>query len=170
MTKNKTQIVTMTGYLQYARVFEGNRDDNMQYHEMVQGQYNTNFYPEAQGEFEKFFAAGAPVSTLGHDTIKVGDPDLGTGKFLKLKRPNKHPSGIADFGGPPVVFDFREGESMKKWGMEEHGELGNGTKALVKVSIYGSGPRASIRLEKIAVLELVEYDAKAGSSSNKDVF
>lgn len=69
-----------------------------------------------------------------------------------------------------MIFDFREGESMKKWRMEEQGELGNGTKALVKVSIYGSGPRASIRLEKLAVLELVEYDSEAGSSSNKDVF
>ena len=108
---------------------------------------------------------------MGHDTIKVGDPELATGKFLKLKRPNVHPSGIADFGGAPVVFDLREGECLKKWSMDDDGELGNGTKVVVKVSIYGEGPRASIRLEKIAVLELVEFDgATGGSSSNKDKF
>jgi len=170
MTKIKTTIVTMTGYLQYARVFPENMDNNMEYHEKTEGQYNVNFYPETQSEFEKFFEAGAPVSTMGHNTIKVGDPEVGTGKFLKLKRPNKHPSGIEDFGGAPVVFDFRKGEGMKKWQLEEDGELGNGTKAIVKASIYGSGPRASIRLEKIAVLELVEFNKEAPSSSNKEVF
>lgn len=171
MAKVKTKELAMTGYLQYARVFPGNMDDNMEYHEKTQGQYNCNFYPENNDGFKAFFDAGAPVSAMGHDTIKVGDPELATGKYLKLKRPNVHPSGIADFGGAPVVFDFREGESLKKWSMDDDGELGNGTKVTVKVSIYGEGPRASIRLEKIAVLELVEFDgATGGSSSNKDKF
>ena len=171
MAKVKTKEVTRTGFVQYARVFEGNMDSNLEYHEKTQGQYNVNFYPETTGGFEAFFDAGAPVSAMGHDTIKVGDPEIATGKFLKLKRPNKHPSGIEDFGGAPVVFDFREGPSLKKWSMDDDGELGNGTKVVVKVSIYGEGPRASIRLEKIAVLELVEYDGSTGgSSSNKDTF
>lgn len=170
MTKAKTKIVTMTGYLQYARVFEGNRDTNPEYHEKIDGQYNVNFYPETTGDFDAFFKAGAPVSSMGHDTIKIGDPEIGSGKYLKLKRPHKHPSGIEDFGGAPVIFDFREGESMRKWTMEEQGELGNGTKATVKVSIYGEGPRAAVRLEKIAVLDLVEYDGEAPGQSRKDVF
>ena len=171
MAKINTTTVAMTGFLEYARVFTGNMDDNMEYHEKTQGQYNCNFYPETTEGFEAFFQAGAPTASMGNDTIKVGNPELATGKFLKLKRPNKHPSGIEDFGGAPVVFDFREGESLKKWSMEEDGELGNGTKVTVKVSIYGEGPRASIRLEKIAVHELVEFDGSTGgASNNKDVF
>ena len=171
MAKVKTQMVAMTGFVQYARVFEGNMDDNMEYHEKTQGQYNVNFYPETTEGFEAFFSAGAPTASMGNDTIKIGDPDLATGKYLKLKRPNKHPSGIEDFGGAPAVFDFREGESLKKWSMVDDGELGKGTKTTVKVSIYGEGARASIRLEKMAVHELVEHDGDTGgASTNKDVF
>lgn len=167
----KTTVVAMNGFLEYARVFPENMDDNMDFHAKTEGQYNVNFYPETDEDFDKFFAAGAAPSAMGHDTIKVGNPEVGSGKYLKLKRPNKHPSGIEDFGGAPLVFDFREGESTKKWSFSEDGELGNGTKATVKVSIYGEGPRASIRLEKLAITDLVEYDgASSGSVVNKDAF
>lgn len=154
---SKTKIVAMTGYVEYAKVFEQNMDDNMDFHERTQGQYNVNFYPESETDFTAFFEAGAPESTMGHDTIKIGNSELGLGKYLKLKRPNVHPSGIEAFGGAPMVFDFREGESTKLWDFEKDGELGNGSKVVVKVSIYGSGPRASIRLERIAVLEQKVY-------------
>ena len=162
----------MTGFLEYARVFEENMDANMEYHAKTQGQYNVNFYPETNEDFDRYFEAGAPVSSMGHDAIKIGNAEIGSGKFLKLKRPNKHPSGIEDFGGAPVVFDFREGSGTTKWSHYANGELGNGTKATVKVSIFGEGSRASIRLEKIAVLEHVEFDPEASASptSNKDVF
>jgi hypothetical protein len=45
--------------------------------------------------------------------------------------------------------------------MDVDGELGNGTKVKVKISIYGEGATASVRLEKIAVLELVKFEASA---------
>jgi len=148
-----TKFVTMTGYVEYAKVFTQNMDDNMDFHEKTQGQFNMNFYPEGEGDFQAFFGAGAPESTMGYDTIKMGNSELALGKYIKLKRPNFHPSGIPAFGGAPKVFDFREGESTTQWVFDEDGELGNGSKVKVKVSIYGSGPRASIRLERIAVLE-----------------
>lgn len=163
----------MTGFLEYARVFPENMDANMEYHAKTEGQYNVNFYPEANEDFDKYFDAGAPVASMGHDAIKVGNAEIGSGKFLKLKRPNVHPAGIEDFGGAPVVFDFRDGSGTKKWSYDNDGELGNGTKATVKVSIFGNGTRASIRLEKIAVLEHVEFDPSdtgKSASSNKDVF
>ena len=160
---SKTKIVAMKGYVEYARVFESNMDDNMDFHGKTQGQYNVNFYPASNEEMEKFFAAGAPMSTMGHDTIKVGNQELGVdGKYLKLKRPNVHPSGIADFGGAPKVFDFRDGPSTTRWNVEENGELGNGSEVMVKVSIYGSGPRASIRLERIAVVDQVVFEGTTG--------
>lgn len=152
-----TKFITMTGYVEYAKVFAENMDDNMDFHEKTQGQFNVNFYPETENDFKAFFDAGAPESAMGHDTIKMGNSELALGKYLKLKRPNVHPSGIEAFGGAPKVFDFREGESTKQWDFAEDGELGNGSKVKVKVSIYGSGPRASIRLERIAVLEQKVY-------------
>lgn len=166
----KTKIVKMTGFVEYARVFPQNMDANMEFHAKTEGQYNVNFYPETEADFERFFAAGAPQATMGHDTIKLGNSELGMGKFVKLKRPHKHPSGIEDFGGAPLVFDFTNGESTKKWDMDTDGELGNGTKVHVKVSIYGEGPRASIRLERIAVVDHVEFDGAEGGTSNEDKF
>jgi hypothetical protein len=35
-------------------------DDNMEFHGKTEGQYNMNFYPESEDDFERFFAAGAP--------------------------------------------------------------------------------------------------------------
>lgn len=165
----KTKIIKLTGYVQYAKIFPENMDDNMDYHEKTQGQYNMNFYPETEEDFETFFKAGAPQSSMGHDTVKLGDSSIGMGKFIKLKRPNVHPSNIEDFGGAPLVFDHTEGEGLKKWSFTEDGELGNGTKVAVKVSIYGEGPRASIRLERVAVLEHVEYEG-GGSTLSTDSF
>ena len=157
----KTNIVEMTGFVEWAKIFPENMDDNMEFHSETQGQFNMNFYPESEGEFEKFFSAGAPTSSMGHDTIKLGNADIGLGKFVRLKRPNKHKSGIEDFGGAPAVYDFREGPSMKRWDFAEDGELGNGSKVKVKVSIFGTGSRASIRLEKVAVLEQVVFEGAA---------
>ena len=37
------------------------------------------------------------------------------------------------------------------------GALGNGTKAKVKISIYGKGSTASVRLEKVGIIEHVPY-------------
>lgn len=168
MAKGKTTIVSMTGFVEYARVFPENMD-NGDYHQKTQGQYNCNFYPETTEGFEAYFKAGAPVSSMGHDTIKIGNPEIGTGKYLKLKRPNVHPI-VAEWGGSPTVFDFREGESLKKWSMSDDGELGNGSKVTVKVSVWTDGKKSIQRLEKIAVHELVEFTGQSGSTIDMDKF
>ena len=151
-----TKIITMTGFVEWAKIFEGNMD-NSDFHAETEGQFNMNFYPESEKELKKFFDAGAPESSMGNDTIKLGNAELAMGKYIKLKRPNKHKGGIEAFGGAPKVYNHTEGESTKLWDLEEDGPLGNGSKVKVKVSIFGSGPRASIRLERVAVLNCVVY-------------
>jgi len=168
MAKGKTTIVSMTGFVEYARVFPENMD-NGEYHEKTQGQYNVNFYPETTEGLADYFKAGAPVSSMGHDTIKIGNPELGTGKYLKLKRPNVHPIA-PEWGGAPTVFDFREGESLKKWSMTDDGELGNGSKVTVKVSVWADGKKSIQRLEKVAVHKLVEFTGQSGSTIDMDTF
>ena len=168
MAKGKTTIVSMTGFVEYARVFHDNMDNN-DYHEKTQGQFNCNFYPESNDGFEAYFQAGAPVSSMGHDTIKVGNFDLGTGKFLKLKRPNIHAT-VNEWGGAPTVFDFREGESLKKWSMADDGEVGNGSKVTVKVSVWADGKKSIQRLEKMAVHTLVEFTGQSSSAIDMDTF
>lgn len=167
MANGKTTIVSMTGFIEYARIFPQNVDDS-EYHIKTQGQYNVNFYPETTEGFEAYFQAGAPVSAMGHDTIKIGNSELATGKFLKLKRPAVHAS-VADFGGVPTVFDFREGVSMKKWSFDADGEVGNGSKVTVKVSVWTDGKKSIQRLEKVAVHELVEFTG-GGSSIDMENF
>jgi hypothetical protein len=51
------------------------------------------------------------------------------------------------------------GKTDKAWDMDIDGELGNGTKVAVQISIYGEGSTASVRLEKVGVLELVQFEA-----------
>lgn len=169
MAKGTTTLVTMTGYVEYARVFPANMD-NGDYHSKTQGQYNVNFYPKNNAGFEEYFKAGVPMASMGYDTIKIGNPQIATGKYLKLKRPNVHPL-VSDWGGAPAVFDFREGLGMKKWDMDVDGEIGNGSEVIVKVSVWGDGGKSIQRLEKIAVLKLVEYDPAAqGSGIDMDNF
>ena len=168
MAKGKTTTVTMMGYLEYARLFPENMD-NGDYHEKTRGQFNCNFYPETQEDYKAYFAAGAPVSSMGHDTIKPGSPEIGQGTYLKLKRPNVHQT-VKDWGGAPAIFDFREGESLKKWSFEDDGELGNGTKVTVKVSVWSDGKKSIQRLDKVAILELVEFDGSASSSVDMEKF
>jgi hypothetical protein len=169
MAKGKTTLVTMTGLVEYARIFHGNMDDG-DYHTNTKGQYNVNFYPESQEALGEYFKAGVPVASMGYDTIKIGNPELATGKYLKLKRPNVHPL-VSEWGGAPAVFDFREGLGMKKWDMGVDGEVGNGSKVTVKVSVWTDGNKSIQRLEKVAVLELVKYDPAAqGSSVDMDNF
>jgi len=163
MAKGTTTLVSMTGFVEYARIFPENMDDG-DYHTKTQGQYNVNFYPEDNDGFEAYFKGGAPVSALGHDTIKIGNQALATGKYLKLKRPNVH-AVVADWGGAPAIFDFREGVGMKKWKMLEDGEVGNGSKVTVKVSVWSDGNKSIQRLEKIAVHELVEFDGSSNSNA-----
>lgn len=152
---SKSTIVSMTGYLEYARIFPENID-NHEMHEKTQGQFNVNFYPENEAEVEKYYAAGAPKQSMGYPTFKNGS-EYGTGQYTKLKRPNVHPK-FDNWVSAPLVFDFRNGESTKQWNFEEDGEIGNGSKAIVKVSVYGEGSTAIRTLERVAILELVPYE------------
>lgn len=151
----KTKYGVFDGEIFYARVFEGNMD-NGEFHAKTEGQFNCVFIPKDDEELQKLIKMGFPEKSMGNSMVKEYDV-AGGRKGVKLKRPNKHPK-IEDFGGAPIVT---HGVSDKVWDMDTDGELGNGTKVKVKVSIYGSGERASIRLEKVAVIEHVPYEAGA---------
>jgi len=169
MAKGTTTIVSMTGFVEYARIFKEVMDDN-EYHAKTQGQFNVNFYPEDNSGFEAYFKAGAPVSSMGHDTIKLGNSELATGKFLKLKRVNVH-GYSEEWGGAPIVFDFREGVSTKKWDYTTDGAVGNGSKVTVKVNVWTDGKKSIMRLEKVAVHCLVEYvEGEGGSAADTENF
>jgi len=149
----KTKWGNFEGEIYWARVFEGNIDDS-EYHKATEGQYNCMFVPKDEQELQKMISLGFPQKSMGNPMIREIDAADGR-KGMKLKRPNKH-AKIEDFGGAPIVT---HGLTDNVWDMDVDGELGNGTKVIVKISIYGEGSTASVRLEKIAVLELVKFEA-----------
>jgi hypothetical protein len=154
--KKQTKYGVFEGELFYARVFEDNMDDS-EFHEKTNGQFNVVFVPKDSDEVNRMVALGFPEVSMGNKMIKPFDV-AGGRVGMKLKRPNVHPSGIEDFGGAPGVT---HGTTNKKWDFVEDGALGNGTKAKVKISIYGEGSTASVRLEKIGVIEHVPFEEMA---------
>jgi len=153
MAKKETKIGDFVGSLYYARLHTDNMDDS-EYHERTQGQYNTVFIPKDDEEINRMVDLGFPTESMGNQMIKEYSVADGR-KGMKLKRPNVHPSGIEDFGGAPSVT---KGVTNSPWDYIEDGALGNGTTAKVKISIYGEGSTASVRLEKVGVLEHVPYE------------
>ena len=154
--KKKTKFGVFEGELFYPRLFEDTMDTS-EYHERTQGQYNTMFVPKDSDEVNRMISMGFPETAMGNQMIKP--IDAADGKMgMKLKRPNVHPSGIDDFGGAPSVT---KGTTSSKWDFVEDGALGNGTTAKVKLSIYGEGSTASVRLEKIGILEHIPYEELA---------
>jgi hypothetical protein len=163
----RAKYVTVEGQMAWGKLFESTKD-NAEWHKDCGGQFSVDWYPATKEDLEKYLEAGAPTESMGHKMIKEpgdskynGFDEYGfDGTYVTFKRKNIHKSGIEDFGGPPVVFDFREGESTKIWDEEADGsKFWNGTKAKFKVSIYdpfNDPTRASVRLESVAILELGE--------------
>lgn len=166
----KTQWNTIRGILEYAKVFEENRDmgtngknpgiDKLM--KEVDGRYSTRVYPINEEEMEK--ARNILVDPMfgGHPRFKEGNPDFGVGLYFDLKRDHKDKSGIDDFGGQPEVVHWGEDNKNDPWIMENDGELGNGTEAIVKFTTRGEDTTQSVRLVKIGVINLVEYVREEG--------
>jgi hypothetical protein len=156
--KRETKYGVFEGQLYYARVFPENMD-NSEYHERTEGQYNCVFIPKDDDEIKRMLDIGFPEVSMGNQMIKTFDFADGR-KGMKLKRPNKHPSGFEGLGGPPSVT---VGTTSVPWSFENDGELGNGTVAKVKISVYGDGAQASVKIEKIGIIEHVPYSAEAAA-------
>lgn len=154
----KTKFIEATGEIYYARVFPQNMD-NSDFHADKGGQYNCVFIPSDDSEMAKLKDAGFPEEVMNYKQIKPFEV-AGGRMGMKLKRNNKHPS-IDDFGGAPKVLNWTEGRGATAWDFDVDGELGNGTKVAVKVSIYTGGRAPVTRLEGVAVMDHVPYEAKA---------
>lgn len=158
-----TKRIIAEGTVEWVKIFPDHFDDNMQYHENTKGQYNMVFYPD---NLEKFIADGYPEQKGAFKTIKEGNPQYGSGKFVKLKRPVYNPNLPNEEGGKgvymsaPVVLNRTEDPAgSEEWSYSEDGPIGNGSRVKVQVSVY-YGDRATIdTLDKVAVVELETYEA-----------
>ena len=150
------KTITMTGYAEYARIFNENMDKNPDFH--PNGQFNMNFYPETEADLDTFFGAGVPRSFRGQDRLKIpkNGSGYGIGKFVKLKRDNVNPF-LPEWGGKPEVVHWDGDKKGLDWSMTEDGEVGNGSKVRIKLTVYGEGDRVGHRIEKVGIMELVPY-------------
>ena len=162
---------TLDMVLEYAKVFPENADmgnpDGPQWQKAISdkgGQYVVNAYFTNEEQIEKLWADGFKSTVMGNNRIQEGNADFGIGKYMKIKRQVrddirewKDPltGDNANLGGPVKVVDLRQGrDNVSKWDFNDHGELGNGTKAKVQFETYADGN--GLRLNGIAVTELVE--------------
>ena len=162
----KDTIIRLDGYARWAKLFESDRDEYEGHFEDTGGRYQLDFYPESQEVIDEFLSTGIGKESMGNPRVRVpggplygsGDPDLGIGAYIKLKRNHKGPwvdeNGVDKYGGPPKVYNHDTSEDpLCMWDLEKDGKIWNGSKVSVKLYIRPDGGRSTIRLEAVAVKE-----------------
>lgn len=136
-----TRMLTLTGPVKWARLFEENRDMH-EFHKPYDGAYLVNIGLD-DDQWKKLQDAGFG----GKAKSEEGD-DL---HWVRLKR--KHHDRYDWSSGAPKVFDSMD----SPWDMETNGEIGNDSILEVLVSVYDTAySNCGSRLEKAKVLDLVE--------------
>lgn len=151
MTKeSKTQIVEIFGTLEWAKVFEHNRD-RAAWNEEKDGEYKITVIMDDENA-EKLKASGCAKATH----------QVEGGTKVTFARPHK---GKFEWqGGAPSVANVKG----QAWDFDMDGYIGNGSTGLVRVAVYpaGSSGRIGSRLEAVQVVDHVEFESEGGGSSN----
>lgn len=166
MAKNTTYRV-YDAELNYSQVFERNKDKGGDDNDAARtiaakgGQTKVTMVV-TEGVKEQMVADGIPEKSLGHDMFKPN----GDGRWVYIaKRPWNSPfkdeetGEMKPFGAPNVVEMKQEGDEITITPWDEEVNIGNGSKGKVKMSIWSSGSKRIVRLESVAVTELVPYEA-----------
>lgn len=162
-------FVDFEGIIEFAKVFEGNRDmgDNLMEGsdarnkiEAEQGHYVCNVYitPETKKAMIK---AGVPNKGMIGQLFKEDDEG---NLFYKCKRPHFNPRLKANEGGmvmgpPKVVYVDDEGKNAE-WDFDTKGFIGNTSTVKVRLDVW---EQKIVTLHAIKVLEEVEYDPEGNS-------
>ena len=141
-----TQI-DIKGTLDWAKVFESNRDHN-EWNEDKDGEYKVTVTTDKKtaDALKKAGCQKKIEEVDGGHRITVVRPHVGSQDWM---------------GGAPVVAD----KSGKEWNFEEKGFIGNGSKGIVKVEIYPTKVGSGTRLVGLQVLDHVVYETEAQSAS-----
>lgn len=148
----KSTYVELEGTLEWAKLFEHNRDlkgYNDSYVD-TNGRTTVNMILD-EANYEKLRKSGS---------LKRGKPDP-DGRGMNVKFDRKWETGRDFDGGPPAIYRA----DGNPWDVEADGEIGNGSKGRVLVVVtYFPGPKSySTRIEKVKILEHVTYDGPADS-------
>jgi len=141
-----TQI-DIKGTLDWAKVFESNRDHN-EWNEDKDGEYKVTVTTDKKtaDALKKAGCQKKIEEVDGGHRITVVRPHVGSQDWM---------------GGAPVVAD----KSGKEWNLEDNGLIGNGSKGIVKVEIYPTKVGSGTRLVGLQVLDHVVYETEAQSAS-----
>jgi hypothetical protein len=153
--------------LEWARLREDNRDmgpgDDSDVGKKLtnsQGQYTVDMIVTDDVR-NQMIKDGVPEVSMEYQQFHFVED----GKWrYRAKRPHYKPSwdkgteGHNGVLGAPVVIDYKASKEAERAILMED-NLGNGTKAVVKLSIYKKGNSSIVRIEKVGVTDLVEYEA-----------
>jgi len=144
--------ITVTGLAQWAKVFEENRD-LLGY----QGQWAET---DGRCSIEMVVDEDNAKRITASGCMSKGKPDPeGRGDIFKFNRKFSTPNDWD--GDAPVVYKA----DGSKWDYEADGTIGNGSEVLVELDVYKNKGYATYttRLERVKIINLVEYSAGAGS-------
>lgn len=138
-----TRWFDIAGTVRWAKF---NKPDT-KYNEM--GEYNVDFFPDSMEEFAK----------LGLERTPKTDED--GRQFVKLKRDNKRliKGEIVEFGPPKLSIRVGKG----KW-EDFDGLIGNGSKVLLNICVFDTRKAPGHRIERVSIIDLVEYDPDKGAT------
>lgn len=164
-----TEWKTYDCVINYAQVFERNMDKGVGDNDAAakvrstEGQFKVTMLVTDEVK-QQMIDDGIPEVSLGWSQFKEDGEGLWA---YVVKRPNLSPfkdeDGEPVYFGPPRVVDWKATKEAKEavdWDSEVN--IGNGSTGKVKLSIYKNGNKRIIRLESVAVDELVEYTPQEG--------
>ena len=158
-----TQELKLTGPVEWARVFEDNRDmrgattpEGVPYNPdigtVMQGQYTINVRLDDEN-FQKLVESGSKTP----EYAKESEDGL---KVCKFKRPHRKFNRGGELlewaSGAPTVVN----EMDQPWDFEEDGPIGNESECELTVAVYKAGGFYGTRLEKVKVLTYVKPEEK----------
>ena len=147
-----TNTIELTGTLEWAKLFEFNRD---------------------QGEYDEETDGATAVTLLMDDDVykmmkdsgvqKSGkqDPD-GKGTRVTFKRPWKDKFGRDWADGLPTVFN----PAGRVWNTEADGLIGNGSVGVVFLDVYDTKKGVGCRLNGVQVIEHILFESTGGGGGS----
>lgn len=151
-SKLKATELELFGILEWAKVFEFNRD-KAEWNAETDGECKITIILDEENA-KKFKASGSQKQMV---------PDE-NGRGMKVTVGRKFRPALEWQGGPPPVVDA----AGEPWDVEENGLIGNGSTGVVYVTVYDTrGGRKGTRLEGVQVIEHVVVESEGGGSISR---
>ena len=148
-----SEQLTVNGVLEWAKVFESNRD-------------KAEWTTETDGQYKVTVLMNKEMATkLKESGCRKKITEEGKEFRVTFSRP--HSAKYDWQGGPPFVADV----TGKSWSLEEKGLIGNGSTGNVKIDLYDGGPLGKgTRLLGLQVIDHVVYGIEGGTSRPQNMF